>query len=606
MEQIAKPRGSAAKLLKSIAYRYPAVAVAVACISVPILVGATFGRSLEDFYQRPYYVGITTTLAILVVSLIFMHRDTLVPSMLATWRQIRLIDPNWLFVLIAIALRHVFLEFLPPDFAAFEEINQGKFAYAIVNLGEPLTFHMWFTNALGAISFALVGQDLDSLRTAFEFANSLAILLVAISLRRLNVGWTGTLVAVFIMATTRWAVVAAGFAEESFGPTLLVALLVMSLIYSDTSRRNSRFWAAIAGIVSALLFYEYVPYTFLVPLPAAFWLFRALFAKRHGERIQIVQMSLWYIAAFALTSAPLLSQFIFDIRATHLGDRFFAHDVAERSQGVLWSEYAQQWFGDTMSYISVILGTENQRGSTLFRASGESMIPLIVGIIFGLGLLDAIRRPQSMLIFIFAITVLGFSTLIAIPSDRFFLGRLTPMLPILIITSGVMLDRLANYLTEHSWKRLPRVGVLATILVGVILWVNFVGIVRMSEDESTLNEYVNNNYVVCKPIGEQPFVFEKVITVADAQCSFNDEIWLYRETTFEAENMPDIPTAEEIRPGTLIVVGNTRGLSENMKARISDLARATGSSDTLLEFKTMLDRTGAVTFCHQCGTRFDQ
>ena len=597
---------SPVKTVKSAGYRYPALTVAIVSVVVPVISGLMTGNTLEDYYQRPYYLGIGLTLTLLISLLVWMFRDTLSPSIRETWRQIRRIDPMWLLVLVALVMRHALLQFVPPDFAAFEEVNQGGFAYSIVNLGEPLTFHMWFTNALGAIGFVLFGQDLEGLRTGFEIANSIAILLVAIGLRRLKLGWMATLAAVFIMATMRWAVVAAGFAEESFGPTVLVALLLVALIYSDTSIRNGGFWAAIAGLTAGLLFYAYVPWTFLVPLPVAFWFFRAWFSKTRSERVRTVHMSLWYIAFFAIITAPLISQFIFDIRTTHLGDRFLAHDVADRTAGVDSYEYLKQWFGDAVNYIAVILGTETQRGSTLFRASHESMVPMVVGIAFGAGILNALLHPRSILIFLLAATVLVFPLLIAVPSDRFFVGRLTPMLPILALTTGLLFDRMINTLDGNLWHRLPNIKVIVAIFIVITVSVNIFGVLRMSEDESTLMEYVNNNYVICKPIGEQPFEFKKVVTVSNARCELNDEIWLYRNTDFEAENPEYLPASNEIEPGTLLVIGDYRGLPNEVVAEFTQLAEVTGNADTLLTFKTMLDRVGTVTFCHQCERLTDR
>ena len=606
MEPVEVKRNSVIRAAKSITYRYPALTVAIISVAVPIIAGFTIGGSLEELYRRPYYLGIASTLAVIVASLVWMFRETLSPSIQTTWIQIRRIDPMWLLVLVAIIMRHTLLQFLPPDFAAFEEVQQGRMAYNIANLGEALTFHMLFTNALSAIGFALFGQDLVGLRTAFEIANSIAILLVAIGLRRLKVGWIGTLAAVFIMATVRWAVIAAGFAEESFGPTVLVALLLVSLIYSDTSIRNNGFWAAIAGLTAGLLFYAYVPWTFLVPLPVAFWFFRAWFAKTRAERVRTTHMSLWYIAVFSIVCAPLISQFIFDIRATHLGDRFLAHDVVERTTGVDVYEYLKQWLGDTVDNIAVVLGAETQRGSTLFRASHESMIPMIVGIAFGAGVLNALLRPRSILIFHLGVTVFVFSILIAVPSDRFFLGRLTPMLPILILTTGVLFDQLINTLDGNLWHRLPNIKVIVTVFVVIAIVVNVLGVLRMADDESTLKEYLNNNYIVCKPIGEQPFKFKKVVTVSEANCEFNDEIWVYRDTDFEAENSDKLPAPHEIEPGTLLVVGNRDGLPDEAISQITELADVTGNAETVLMFETLLERVGTVTFCHQCERLTDQ
>ena len=133
--------------------------------------------------------------------------------------------------------------------------------------------------------------------------------------------------------------------------------------------------------------------------------------------------------------------------------------------------------------------------------------------------------------------------------------------------------------------------------------INFIGVTRMSENESTLIEYTNNNYIVCKSIGEQPYNFDRVITVSNVNCGFGDEVWLYPDRHFEPFNRRDLPNSEGISPGTLVLVGNNHGLTIADADRARELARSTGNSDSMRETKTLLGRTGTISFCHRCETR---
>ncbi len=589
------------KGIRSLAYRYPAYALVVVCGAVPLLVGLTIGGVFTEFYRRPYYSGIVVVIALAIGALVYLNRATLWPALKLANEQVRMLHPNWLLVIAAIGLRYLFLLFLPPDFAAFEEVNQGRFAWNIVYAGDKLTFHQIFTNGISALSLSYLGNELHHLRASYEFAGALSILLVAIGLRRLNLSWTATLVVVFTMATMRWAVIAGGFAEESFGGLFLATLLFVGLILSDTSRKNYAFWAGIVGLASGLLLYEYVPFFVLAPVPVAYWFIRAYFSNRATERRRVVLRSLWFIALFTFMAAPLLSQLIYDPIKTHPGDTMFRHRIVERGTERFSTEYFQQWATDAADYMSVAFGLDVKRPSKLFRASDDSVVPLIIGVMFAVAVLDALRRPRAVYPFFLALFFVLYCVVIAIPSDRFYVGRMTSLIPVLVILSGIMLARMVSYFLRQRPKNERMISLFAIGFAAVVVWVNFSGTTHMARDEGTLVEYTNNKYAVCRSIGVQPYSFEKVITVSNVHCSFGDEVWLYPELEFEAVNQDSMPTLEELTPGTLVLVGDNRGLDGELINATIALANAAGSESTLRETKTMLDRTGTVSFCYRCN-----
>ena len=372
-----------------------AYALVVVCGAVPLIVGLTVGGVFTDFYRRPYYSGVIVVIAFAICALGYLNRATLWPALKLANEQVRTLHPNWLVVIGAIGLRYVFLMFMPPDFAAFEEVNQGRFAWNIVYAGEELTFHQLFTNGISALSLSYLGNELHHLRAGYEFAGALSILLLAIGLRRLNVGWTATLVAVFIMATMRWAVIAGGFAEEAFGGLFLATLLLVGLILSDTSRKNYAFWAGIVGLASGLLLYEYVPFFVLAPVPVAYWFLRVFFANRRSERRRVLLRSFWFIAVFTFMAAPLLSQLIYDPINTHPGDTMFRHRIVERGTERFSPEYFQQWGTDAVDYVSVAFGLDVKRPSALFRASDDSVVPLMIGVMFAVAVVGCAEETKG-------------------------------------------------------------------------------------------------------------------------------------------------------------------------------------------------------------------
>ena len=590
-------------LIRSVFYRYPAFALVVICAAVPLTVGLTIGPVLEDFYRRPHYTGVGLILLATIVLITYLNRSNLRSSALQIPERIANIDPNWVFVLIAVAVRYGFLQLLPPDFPGFEEMQQGKIANDIVVLDSHLSFHFLFSNALSAIGFAYLGSELAHLRWAYEVAGSLSILFMAICLRRLGVGWTATLVVIFIMASLRWAVLIGGLAEESFGPSVLMALIILLLVTSDTSKSSRYFWAGLCGVGAGMMMYEYSSFVFFAPLPAIYWLVRTRTDSRATERRASMIKGIWFVSAYAVVAAPLISQFVFEPELTHLGDGIFRHNLYDSRFEDGLTAQLQESGQDLTGYLSFIFGLTSDLSSALFRPTGDSVVPLVIGLVFFVGFIDALRKPKEVYPFFLAGCVIGFLVITSFGTNRYYEARLTPLLPILVLLTGLTLQRVVTYLSTQRWQPLVNVNVIATVAVGMIIWINFTDAVQMSKDEASLIQYSNNNYTVCKSIAEQPYTFDKVITVANVRCGFSDEIWLYADRQFEPFNQPELPLPEEINPGTLVLIGNNHGLTVDMATRARELARVTGNADTMQESKTLLGRTATISFCHLCGTQ---
>ena len=67
---------------------------------------------------------------------------------------------------------------------------------------------------------------LESLRHVYKLAGCLSIDVMALTLRRLSVGWPATLLAVFTMSTLGLFVIGGGMAYENFSAFLFEALLL--------------------------------------------------------------------------------------------------------------------------------------------------------------------------------------------------------------------------------------------------------------------------------------------------------------------------------------------------------------------------------------------
>ncbi len=596
---------SPVKTVKSVVYRYPALASGIFWILVPLAFGIFIGRFLEGIYQRPNYTGIGLVLVILVAAIAWFNRSTLSPSIQQIPDQIRNIDGNWLFVAAAIGLRFAMLQIVPPDFPGFEEMQQGKIANDIVQNDAALSFHFLFSNVLSTIGFAYSGNELDDLRLGYELAGAASILLVAICLRRLKVEWAATILTVFMLASLSWAVIVGGIAEESFGPGILLTLMILLIVMADTSARNRYFWAGLGGITAGMLMYEYTPFVFFIPIAPIYWLVSARIGRRFPDRRFALVKGLWFIAAMSVVAAPLITQFIFEPEVTHVGDAFLRHNVYDTSSdtGILGDvEKIQHHF---TSYTSTIFGIKSDMSSPYFRPSDGSVVPLVVGLIFLSGVLSALYKPKELLPFILAISVPVFLILISATSFTYYEARLTPLVPILTLLSGLAINQAIPFVKSKRLMDARYIPISIAVITIVVVSINFVGSTRLSLDEKSLIEYTNNNYTVCRSIAEQPYVFDQLLVVGPVACGFGDEIWLYPDREFLAERTEHLPDSSQIAPRTLFVAGNNRGVSVETYDRVRQMAIALSSEHTILEFPTLLNRTAAVTFCHKCQPSTD-
>ena len=591
---------SIVKTFKSVVLRYPALASGIGWIVIPLVFGLLIGNSLEGIYERPQYTGIGFVLVLLVAAIAWINRSTLRPAIQQIPHQIRNINGNWVFVAAAVGLRFAMLQIVPPEFPGFEEMQQGKIAHDIVNNEAALSFHFLFSNVLSTVGFTFSGNELEDLRLGYQLAGAASIVLLAICLRRLKVEWDATLVAVFVFASLRWAVIIGGLAEESFGPSILLMLLILLVVMTETSRRNQYFWAGLGGVAAGMLIYEYTPFVFFLSIPPIYWLISASIGRRFAVRCSALIKSLWFVVAMSVVAAPLVAQFIFEPEITHVGDSFLRHNVYETSSetGILGDVGKMQTH--FTSYMSAIFGIKSEMSSPYFRTTDGSVVPLIVGLIFIGAVLSALNNPKQLLPFILAISIPAFLLLISATSLTYYEARLTPLVPILALLSGLALNQAIPFVKSQRLVDARVVTIGIAVLTIAIVSVNFVGSARLSIDEKSLIEYTNNNYTVCRSVAEQPYEFDQLIVIGNSACGFGDEIWLYPDRNFATERMDNIPDSSEISTGTLVVAGNNHGLSVITYEDVRQLAIELGSDNTTVEFATLLNRTAAFTFCYRC------
>ncbi len=593
------------KKLKGIIYRRPTLTSAVGWAITPIIAGLAFGGWLEEYFRRPHYMGVVVVVMMVAGVIAYFNRSAIYAEFRSIPSRLRTLEWPWLLVFVAIGLRFLFLQVVPPEFPGFEEMQQGKIANDIVNQNASLSFHFLFSNSLAALGFWIRGNELADLRWGFEIAGAISILLMAICLRQFGMGWPATLIVAFIMATLRWAVIVGGLAEETFGPAILLTLMLLLMVLSDSSSSFGRLWAACCGVVCGILMYEYTSYVFFVPLPAVYWLISSVASNSYSGRRKALFRGFWFIATFAVIIAPIVTQLITKPDVTHVGDALLRHNVYQTQLDTGLKDAVQTSYREIHGYFSLIFGLNSDLASAYFRPSNDSVVPFIVGLVFAFGIANSLRRPREVLPFVLAAASLLFVFLVASASNTYYEARMTPLLPVLIFLAGLMFQRLAVFWSEQRSARFLNVEMISTAFIVIVVWTNYQGALRLSADEGVLTEYARGSYAVCEPISEQPYAFKKVVGLTEFDCEFNDEVWLYPNLSFEWERVADLPIASQVDPGTLVLVGRSLGLPDVLKIGAEALARDLGDENTLLEFKTLLDRTATVTFCHKCGPKIE-
>ena len=227
----------------------------LAWLTLPLLTAFFFAEQVENTYKKPYFFGFGMAIAIVVALIVSFNWRSLRASLEARVLGGFSLPLGWSLVLLAIALRFGLLVLLPPPLPGFEEMQTGGAAIRIARGAElPLVFR--FTIIFGGLGFALADNSLAALRLGFQLVGSLSILVMALLLRRLGLSWIPTLLAVFIMATMRWLVIAGGVADELFSSLIFEVLILYCVVGSNTSRENWLPGAGFAGLFAGLLAYE--------------------------------------------------------------------------------------------------------------------------------------------------------------------------------------------------------------------------------------------------------------------------------------------------------------------------------------------------------------
>ena len=434
---------------------------------------------------------------------------------------------------------------------------------------------------------------------------------MALTLRRLSVGWNATLLAVFAMASLSLLVIGSGLAYENFTGVVFEALLLYCLAGAVTSRDNALVWAGFAGIVGGVLLHEWVCYQIIAGLPPLFWFVQAILTKDVDCRRVALLCGGVYIALMTLTGAPALSDMLNNPSNTILLDPLMRH-ASERS-GI--NSDAVAYLTDSANYIwnytQALFGQNHELASLRFRmAESNRVVPLITGALFGISTLYALAGRAGLFAWVagvlLVVMILGASLL----ANNFLLERIASTLPIVILLSGIAVDSALKRFQSNrdgqftgSLKRNPLV--YATLLTGVVLVMNVSGTLGMSSREEMLREYQNNSYVTCLAIAEgwREFELEHVYLYGSGGCNKGDDIYMYPDMEADIVHSHELPQDMEIESGTPVVASRPHGLNDDNISRFMEFSTKIGSSHTLRINENLVGDVAAVSFCYQCEKR---
>lgn len=499
--------------------------------------------------------------------------------------------------------RFYLFRLLPPaNQTGFEELQTGGIAHRMLAGGLPLEFR--FTNLFATLGFRLGGENLVALRAPFFAQGVLALLLLVSTLRELGVGWSATIVTCLTAATLRWLVIA-NVADELFASLWIATAIVWCLVRFEHRPEQAGRWAALTGVLAGLLMFEYTSYRVMIILAGAWLLWRTLTASSGRFRLHR-QPLVAFLVAFTATSAPMLVDVVRHPNSTIFFEAFRRHE-GERKDALSPETL------DHLKQYTMALGGGLSSANQFLTPSNEPVIPPLVGVLMIAGAAAAAvnrRRPIARAL---AATMAFTIVTASLTANNAVIGRISPLLPLLMVTLGVFLDEAPGIMAaarakirrgRHLNVNNPPTGseapqfqgprkargkellfdpmtiALAGLALAIIV-LNVAAVQRMASSRAVLLEYCNDDYATAYWIGQTARPGQTVVVVTpdtgQGWLAETDMMWLYASKNVALRGYGKFPSPHDIPPGALVAVGvRSRGLSDQELRPLRDLAKAAG------------------------------
>ena len=355
----------------------------------------------------------------------------------------------------------------PPALFGFEEFQTGGLAYGILQDWWDVPLEFPLTNLLPALSFRVCGLSSSALRLPFILSSIVAPLFLYLALRRVvqrPAAWAGAM----LLATNRWAALAARFADEIFLPIAFVALAAWLFVRVLQDRRRALSAVAFA-LVSSDFFYAYSGYRALpfIAFAGAAWLALWRYRRRRAGAAPLRACAL-VLAVWAATLSPAVSagwsrgsSSFFEALERHDATWGSHRPLAERVATAA-TRLRQGWA------VFTFLGDE----LPTLNIPEEPMLDPVSAALVTLGVLAALwrwRQPSRWL----ALAMVGipFLALALIPLN-FNVSRYFVLLVPLFFLGGCWLDDLCRWLGKAG-------PVTLAVVVALVAGFNFVNLLRV-------------------------------------------------------------------------------------------------------------------------------
>ena len=546
------------------------------------------------------------------------------------WRtgsSLRLRPERWVpgvaLVIVACLLRYRMLSYLPlPDRTGFEELQMGADGFKVLtDLVLPLEFR--FTKVLAALGLAVGGPTVEALRLPFQVMGYAKLAVLYMCLRGLGVSWWPSAFVTITGAVSRWFVIAGGVAYEDFSPTLILLLLVWCLIRSDRAGTGAPAWAAAAGVFSGVLMFENSSFRFAIVLAGGWLVWLALRAQGRGE---IKGSERWRpVALFVVTSGLVAAPMLADV--LHAGESSIFFEAVTRYAKGRPGMLAPMAWENLRESLAMLAGWPVRTGSLLARAAGQAVHP-VTGALFALAAVVGLFRPREPIVRALVITAVLATVVCSVTTNDFQPTRLAPIVSIMLLPVGSLLQSIQELVERVTYRPAPTAGVP----VGgyprrnrrVVLWIRaatalvYAGLLvfkvqasaarigRMAGDRAIWREYANDQYVTASYLANEAPPGSRVLVVTPGlERDWSQQsiaYWVYAEKRLQAAGVQELPRPEATTVGTLVVMGaEGRALRVEEIDRLTALASATDSLDTLDVYRGRGDRILVASFCVGCG-----
>lgn len=366
-------------------------------------------------------------------------------------------DWLWLALVAAIMIR-IFANSIFPfkDQTGFEEIQTGSNAFRIM-LTWDLPIEFRFTNIFASLGFML-GRNLTltSLRILFQVGGIISLVFMFLSLKAVRIHKLAILVTILMAAANKYLVLGSGIADELFFSILFLMAYAYCLIELREHPDQATFWAGLAGILSGIISFEYISYRMPVAV-LGIWTILSLLR----DQLYLKKKTQWTIFTFLLCwfliALPTIVQTI-KMPADSVFFEGVTRHLQERS-----SFFVSDMITQLLNNFKALFGLVPPM-SELYTPLGTPLYSPLYGVLFFAGLLFNLFAKRARFSKGFALAILLTVAGLSVFSNNNNIGRLTPVIPLLILLSGDFSGFLMCQIEFLFKKYMPKAAIVYSVV----------------------------------------------------------------------------------------------------------------------------------------------